>query len=412
MPIQVTSEIMPLKRVLLHRPGCELEHLVPASLEQLLFDDIPYLRGAQAEHDQFADVLRSNGVEVVYLSDLTAETLSQSPALRSRFVDEFIRESGGIAGSYAEELRRYLLGLPDERTMVLKTMAGVAFEELGARREGSLPGLLQGRAHFVLDPIPNLYFTRDPFASIGSGVALHHMYSATRNRETIYGRYVLQYHPDYAGTVPFYYTPEEPFSLEGGDILNLSRQVLAVGISQRTMPEAVERLAERIFTDPNAEIRTILALYIPSVRAFMHLDTVMTQVDADKFVIHPGILGSLRIFEVCPAAGGRTRARLLSGSLDEILAHYLNLPKVTLIRCGGYDRIASQREQWNDGSNTLCIAPGTVIAYDRNYVTNQILEESGVRVLRIPSGELSRGRGGPRCMSMPLLRAEGAGQRK
>ena len=404
MSIDVKSEIRPLKKVLLQRPGSELEQLVPNSLQQLLFDDIPYLQGAQAEHDAFAQTLRKQGVEVVYLSELTAQTLEQSATLRAQFVADFIRRSGHVADSYREALTEVLLASPSADELVRKTMTGVRFDELPMHGSTSLAAMRSDRAHFVLDPIPNLYFTRDPFAAIGRGVSLHHMYSVTRSRETIYSDYILHYHPDYAGKVPFYYTPDEPFSLEGGDILNLSAETIAVGISQRTMPEAVERLAGNIFKDESAMIRRVLAFDIPSRRAFMHLDTVLTQIDMDKFLIHPSILDSLQIFELTPDAGGRVKVRRLDESLEAVLASAVGVERVKLLRCGGGDQIAAQREQWNDGSNALCIRPGTVVAYDRNYVTNALLESEGVEVLKIPSGELSRGRGGPRCMSMPLIR--------
>ena len=403
MPIQVYSEIAPLRRVLLHRPGQELEHLVPGSLERLLFDDIPYLKGAQAEHDRFAQVLRDNGVEVVYLSKLTAEALSQDKALKEAFIRDFTQKSGSVAHRYERELQAYLGSIEDVHEMVLQTMAGIPFSDLALDHAESLTAMLHCKADFALEPIPNLYFTRDPVASVGGGVALHRMYSATRRRETLYGAYILQHHPEYAGT-PFYYTPDSPYSLEGGDVMNLSESVLAVGISQRTMPEAIEQLARNVFRRPESKIRTILAMSIPSKRAFMHLDTVMTQVDVDKFVVHPAILPTLRIFEVTQGKGGELTARQLDMDLAHALAHYLHLDQVTLILCGGQDQIAAQREQWNDGSNTLCIRPGVVIAYDRNYITNEILESYGITVLKIPSGELSRGRGGPRCMSMPLIR--------
>ena len=404
MSINVKSEIRPLKKVLLQRPGSELEQLVPNSLQQLLFDDIPYLQGAQAEHDCFARTLREHGVEVVYLTELTAQTLSQSKALREKFVADFILRSGYVASSYREALTEVLLASRDAHELVCKTMTGIRFDELPMHGSTSLASLRSDRTHFVLDPIPNLYFTRDPFASIGRGVSLHRMYSVTRNRETIYSDYILHHHPDYAGKVQFYYTPDEPFSLEGGDILNLSADTIAVGISQRTMPEAVERLAGNIFRDETAQIRRVLALDIPSRRAFMHLDTVLTQVDCDKFLIHPSILESLQIFELTPAARGGVTVRRLDEPIENVLAEATGVERVELLRCGGGDQIAAQREQWNDGSNALCIRPGVVVAYDRNYVTNALLEESGVTVLKIPSGELSRGRGGPRCMSMPLIR--------
>lgn len=405
MPICVRSETGTLEQVLLHRPGAELEQLVPGELERLLFDDIPYLQAAQQEHDAFAEMLRHNGTQVLYLEELMTQTLAADPQVRRRFVRQFIEEGGRIARHFQPALYEYLTALTDDE-LVRRTMTGVSMEEfLPEGQRGALVSLTRGSHRFVLDPIPNLYFTRDPFACIGEGVSLNAMYSPTRRRETIYGQYILKYHPDFAGQVPFYYRREDPFSIEGGDILNLSPRLLAVGISQRTTPEAIEILARNIFRDETAEIRTILALDIPNLRAFMHLDTVLTQVDRDTFTVHPEILGSLRVYRM--TSGGRDSLQVTerTGTLEEILAGEMGLPRVKLIRCGGGDRVASEREQWNDGSNTLCIAPGKVVVYDRNYVTNAILRDNGIQVLEMPSSELSRGRGGPRCMSMPLRRA-------
>lgn len=405
MSICVRSETGTLEQVLLHRPGAELEQLVPGELERLLFDDIPYLQAAQQEHDAFAEMLRHNGTQVLYLEELMAQTLAADPQVRRRFVRQFIEEGGRIARHFQPALYEYLTALTDDE-LVRRTMTGVSMEEfLPEGQRGALVSLTRGSHRFVLDPIPNLYFTRDPFACIGEGVSLNAMYSPTRRRETIYGQYILKYHPDFAGQVPFYYRREDPFSIEGGDILNLSPRLLAVGISQRTTPEAIEILARNIFRDETAEIRTILALDIPNLRAFMHLDTVLTQVDRDTFTVHPEILGSLRVYRM--TSGGRDSLQVTerTGTLEEILAGEMGLPRVKLIRCGGGDRVASEREQWNDGSNTLCIAPGKVVVYDRNYVTNAILRDNGIQVLEMPSSELSRGRGGPRCMSMPLRRA-------
>ena len=405
MPICVRSETGTLEQVLLHRPGAELEQLVPGELERLLFDDIPYLQAAQQEHDAFAEMLRHNGTQVLYLEELMTQTLAADPQVRRRFVRQFIEEGGRIARHFQPALYEYLTAMTDDE-LVRRTMTGVSMEEfLPEGQRGALVSLTRGSHRFVLDPIPNLYFTRDPFACIGEGVSLNAMYSPTRRRETIYGQYILKYHPDFAGQVPFYYRREDPFSIEGGDILNLSPRLLAVGISQRTTPEAIEILARNIFRDETAEIRTILALDIPNLRAFMHLDTVLTQVDRDTFTVHPEILGSLRVYRM--TSGGRDSLQVTerTGTLEEILAGEMGLPRVKLIRCGGGDRVASEREQWNDGSNTLCIAPGKVVVYDRNYVTNAILRDNGIQVLEMPSSELSRGRGGPRCMSMPLRRA-------
>ena len=405
MAIQVKSEIGKLRQVMLHRPDKELEHLVPDDLERLLFDDIPYLKTAQNEHDLFAGIMRGQGVEVVYLEDLIAEVLKENRELKDQFIRKFIEEGNVVDERMRDYLFAYLNEIQDAKELVLKLMSGVRAGELKVRTKRPLVDLIKTDNQFILDPIPNLYFTRDPFACIGNGVSLNRMYSRTRRRETLFGKYVLENHPNFAGQTPFYYKREFPYAIEGGDILNLSNQVLAVGISQRTTAEAIELLAQNIFADETSEIETILALDIPAIRAFMHLDTVCTQVDYDKFTIHPGILGTLRIFEIRKGdKKGELKVAETNSSLEEVLASHLKLDSVTLIQCGGKDRIASEREQWNDGSNTLCIEPGKVVVYDRNYVTNQILRDNGVIVLEMASSELSRGRGGPRCMSMPLVR--------
>ena len=405
MAIQVKSEIGKLRQVMLHRPDKELEHLVPDDLERLLFDDIPYLKTAQNEHDLFAGIMRGQGVEVVYLEDLIAKVLKENRELKDQFIRQFIEEGNVVDERMRDYLFAYLNEIQDAKELVLKLMSGVRAGELKVRTKRPLVDLIKTDNQFILDPIPNLYFTRDPFACIGNGVSLNRMYSRTRRRETLFGKYVLENHPNFAGQTPFYYKREFPYAIEGGDILNLSNQVLAVGISQRTTAEAIELLAQNIFADETSEIETILALDIPAIRAFMHLDTVCTQVDYDKFTIHPGILGTLRIFEIRKGdKKGELKVAETNSSLEEVLASHLKLDSVTLIQCGGKDRIASEREQWNDGSNTLCIEPGKVVVYDRNYVTNQILRDNGVIVLEMASSELSRGRGGPRCMSMPLVR--------
>ena len=405
MAIQVKSEIGKLRQVMLHRPDKELEHLVPDDLERLLFDDIPYLKTAQNEHDLFAGIMRGQGVEVVYLEDLIAEVLKENRELKDQFIRQFIEEGNVVDERMRDYLFAYLNEIQDAKELVLKLMSGVRAGELKVRTKRPLVDLIKTDNQFILDPIPNLYFTRDPFACIGNGVSLNRMYFRTRRRETLFGKYVLENHPNFAGQTPFYYKREFPYAIEGGDILNLSNQVLAVGISQRTTAEAIELLAQNIFADETSEIETILALDIPAIRAFMHLDTVCTQVDYDKFTIHPGILGTLRIFEIRKGdKKGELKVAETNSSLEEVLASHLKLDSVTLIQCGGKDRIASEREQWNDGSNTLCIEPGKVVVYDRNYVTNQILRDNGVIVLEMASSELSRGRGGPRCMSMPLVR--------
>ena len=410
--INVKSEIGTLKKVLLHRPGNELLNLTPDTLSRLLFDDIPFLPEAQKEHDEFAHILKENGIEVVYLEDLMAEVLELGDDIENKFIRQFIFEAGIRTPKYKELVFDYLKSFVNKKELVLKTMEGIKIEEIPRKKrevEKSLIDLVSDESEFLADPMPNLYFTRDPFASAGNGVILNKMYSVTRNRETIYAEYIFNYHPEYKGKINKYYDRYLPYHIEGGDVLNLSNHVLAVGISQRTESGAIDELAKNMFRNPDCEIDTILAFNIPESRAFMHLDTVFTQIDYDKFTFHPGIMDTLEVFEITegdiPDSDEDLNVKKVEGSLEEILERYLGR-KVTLIPCAGGERISSEREQWNDGTNTLCIAPGVVVVYDRNNITNNILREHGIKVLEMSSAELSRGRGGPRCMSMPLVRED------
>lgn len=405
--INVKSEIGPLKKVLLHKPGNELLNLTPDTLESLLFDDIPYLPEAIKEHEAFSRILIENGIEVVYLEDLMAEVLEKSDEIKEKFIRQFIYEAGIRTPKYKTIVYEHLNSFVNMKELVLKTMEGIQYKELDRKKrevEKSLVDLVSEENKFIALPMPNLYFTRDNFASIGHGVSLNKMYSVTRNRETIYAEYIFKYHDDFKDT-KLYYNRDYNYHIEGGDILNLSEEVIAVGISQRTQAEAIDDLAKNIFRDKSASIKTILAFSIPTSRAFMHLDTVFTQIDYDKFTIHPGIQGPLQVFEITKGDKlDELNIKEVNSKLEDILAKHIGVEKVTLIQCGGGDKVISDREQWNDGSNTLCIKPGEVIVYARNYVTNKILQEHGIITHIIPSSELSRGRGGPRCMSMPLER--------
>ena len=272
--IHVTSEIKPLKKVLLHRPGKELLNLTPDTLERLLFDDIPFLKVAQAEHDRFAEILRENGVEVVYLEDLMAEVLDADPAVRKKFLEQFISEAGIRTKHWQKIVYDHLDKIKDSKELVLKTMEGVNLNEFDVDAENSLVDLVSEPSKLIIDPMPNLYFTRDPFASIGNGVSLNRMYSVTRNRETIYAEYIFNYHPDFKGHVTKFFDRYNPFHIEGGDILNLNDKVLAIGISQRTEPDAIDMIARNIFASEDSTINTVLAFNIPNSRAFMHLSLI------------------------------------------------------------------------------------------------------------------------------------------
>ena len=395
------SEIGKLNKVLLHRLGSEVEGLVPDNFERLLFDDIPYLKVAQREHDIFADVLRENGVEVVYYVDETVKALSDKE-VRKEFVKEFVGESNIYSQAVTEALQEYLLDMT-VREMVEKCIAGIKKNEIEVKTNSLAEYIASGYPYYM-DPMPNLYFTRDPGACIGNGINIHHMSTVARRRESLLLKYMFKYNRDFApeGSGQWYdYYGEE--SVEGGDVLVLSNEIVAIGLSQRTTVAGIEQFASNILKGDSG-YKKILVFDIPKSRAFMHLDTVFTMVDFDKFTIHPEIEGPLQLFEITLDKDGEAKFASMTDSLENILKTELGLPAVDLIRCGGNDLQAAQREQWNDGSNTLCIAPGTVVTYERNYVTNDILDHKGINVLSIPSSELSRGRGGPRCMSCPVNR--------
>lgn len=398
--INVYNEIGKLKKVLLHCPGYEIENIVPDYLRRLLFDEIAYLKQAKKEHHQFADILRSQGVEVFYLTDLMADILKESE-IRQEFLIDFMEEGKVVTQGLQETLLEFFQDMPPKE-LVEKCIAGVRKEDVNEINPKSLGDMVKKPYPFYLDPIPNLYFQRDPFASIGRGISLNVMYSPTRNRETLFAKYIFDYHPKFKG-VNRWYNRDKTHPIEGGDILVLSKEVVAIGISERTDAISIEKTASNLLNSKEP-FETVLAFDIPKTRAYMHLDTVFTMVDHDKFTIYPGIESPLDIYSIKKGKNKALRIVHEVDKLTSILKKYLNLPAVNLIRCGAGDPIAAGREQWNDGSNTLAISPGKVVCYDRNHITNDALAKNGVEVLEFQSYELSRGRGGPRCMSMPLIR--------
>jgi len=406
-PIHVTSEIGALRTVLLKRPGKEVENLTPEYLKRLLFDDIPYLPIIQREHDYFAETLKNRGIEVLYLEKLVVETLSKQE-IKKQFVDDILRESKANVNGAASILKEYLLSFSTAE-MVNKIMSGVLKREIEASKKTHLYELMEDHYPFYLDPMPNLYFTRDPAASIGTGLSINKMREPARRRESLFMQYIIQHHPRFSShDVPVWLDRDYEFSIEGGDELVLSDEVVAIGVSARTSAKAIERLALNLFQKQDS-IKRVVAVEIPKCRAFMHLDTVFTMVDYDKFTIHPAIQGPQGIMNVYILEKGPEPelAKITHRtSLQEALKEVLHLDELVLIPCGGGDEIASSREQWNDGSNTLAIAPGVVVTYDRNYISNDLLRQHGIEVIEVLSSELSRGRGGPRCMSMPIVRED------
>lgn len=405
-PIHVYSEIGKLKTVMLHRPGKELENLAPDILHRMLIDDIPYLKIAQEEHDAFAHVLRQQGIKVLYLEDLLAESLTDEKVRRA-FLDQLLDES---SIKKQDPLHQLLLNYLQElltKEMVKTVIAGIR-KSAFHNSTPSLADLAEDPDYpFYLDPMPNVYFTRDQQAAIGSGMTINRMTFRARQRESLFMETILKNHPDFKNaTIPVWRDRYHHGRLEGGDELVLNNHVLAVGISQRTSATAITDLAHNLFDHSSYD--TILAIKIPHNHAMMHLDTVFTMINYNQFTVHPFILdkaGKIDIYVLQPDDHNGVKITE-KNDLVQVLKENLHLSELDLIPTGGGDPIAAPREQWNDGSNTLAIAPGEVVTYDRNYVSNDLLRKHGIIVHEIRSSELSRGRGGPRCMSCPLVRED------
>lgn len=408
-PIKIYSEIGRLKTVILHRPGAELENLTPDTLTDLLFDDIPYLKVAQEEHDKFAGLLRERGTDVLYYDQLAAGALADQE-VKEEFVRDMLHSSKQSDRRITDALKNYLLSM-DTQQMVSKIMSGVRKNEVKIATENatSLEEMVSADSNypFYLNPMPNLYFSRDYAAAIGNGMTVNHMHFPARRRESLFMKYILRHNPRFSNSdIPVWYDRDNRWSVEGGDEQVWSKETFAIGLSQRTDPGAVEKIAAKLLVDGG--FKRIVALEIPKSHALMHLDTVLTMVDYNKFTVFPGImdrLGKMNIFIITRRDDGSLHVEHRENLLD-VIREVLGRDDIDLLPTGGHDQIASEREQWNDGSNTLAIAPGVVVTYDRNYVSNNLMRQHGLEVLEIPGAELGRGRGGPRCMSMPIWRED------
>ena len=401
--LQIRSEVGPLESILLHRPGGELERLIPKYLDEMLFEDIPYLAQMQKEHDTFAEVLRANGAEVFYFDELLTDII-ETPEVKEAIIDEITSGLRVNSILLRKDIHSLLAGMPPEE-LTTTLLTGLSKKEVThSEAEKRLSFYIKDEYPFYIDPLPNLYFSRDYGTVIGTRLSVNTMKARARKRESMLLQYIAAHHPHFRGSA-LWHNHSEPDSIEGGDILILSDSVIAVGCSARTSPEGIETLASRLFAEDET-IREVLVIQIPFTRAYMHLDTVFTMVDRDKFTIFPGIAETVNVFRLNP---GRSKQKgdiriHQERNLARTLAKSLNLPAVKLISTGGGDSWSAEREQWNDSTNTLAIAPGKVITYRRNILSNEILRKNGVEVLEIAGSELVRGRGGPRCMSMPLRR--------
>ncbi|MFY9767371.1 MAG: arginine deiminase, partial [Mycobacterium sp.] len=387
------SEVGALRVVIVHRPGAELRRLTPRNNDDLLFDGLPWVARAQEEHDAFAELLSSRGVEVLLLSDLLNEALA-SGAARMQGIAAAV-DAPRLGLPLAQELSAYLRSL-DPARLAYVLMAGMTFAELpsDARPDGSLVRRMHHGSDYVIEPLPNLVFTRDSSIWVGPRVVIPSLALPARARESSLTDLIYAHHPRFTGVRRAYESRTAP--VEGGDVLLLAPGVVAVGVGERTTPAGAEALARSLFDDGLAE--TVLAVPLAQERAQMHLDTVCTMVDTDAVVMYANVVETLSAFTIARTPDGvriSDEAPFVAAA-----AAAMGIDKLRVIDTGR-DPVVAEREQWDDGNNTLALAPGVIVAYERNARTNARLEDAGIEVLTIAASELGTGRGGPRCMSCP-----------
>ena len=406
--IHVYSEVGKLKKVLLQSPRLVFDVVRPDNLQQQLVNDVVWAEQAGRDHDVFADHLRSIGAEVVYLEDLFEQSLGDAED-RQRLLDEYLDEDRVYSRPLCEQIANYLAPM-DAHDFAQTIMRGIEWKDLeGIDKPHSLSDVLPNDSDdpYALHTSANFIMCRDPGCSVGSNFTINRFVQDARNLETVVWKHIFENVPSFADkdTKLLHTNDVRGGTIEGGDICILSPEVVAIGHSCRTCPDAIEEFAKNVLSSGDT-FRKVVVIEIPKGRAWMHLDTVFTAVDVDKFTYFPGILGGLKIYELTLGSDGELKATSREEGLDECLKRLLHLPSVDLIPCAGGDPAWAAYEQWSDGSNTLAVAPGVVVTYDRNWRTNEILRQHDVKVLTVPSGELCRARGGPRCMSMPLVRED------